>query len=219
MISPQTVRAGAPAGIPAGDRIGYGAVHLDVTDLERSLTFWRDAIGLQSVDVPGDGVGLGTAGHPHIVLHPGAVRGALRGHAGLYHVAIHLPDAVAFAEVLARLIIVRMPQSPTDHIFSKATYLHDPDGIMLEFTLETPERFGSLIVTPTDVVMIDADGRRSGPTEALDVEAALAPLGDRIRWCRCRRARSWGMSTCMFPTSVRASPSTATWSDSTSTPS
>lgn len=175
----QPVLATAPAGLPAGDRIGYGAVHLEVTDLDRSLVFWRDVIGLQPVDVPGDGVGLGTAGRPHIVLHPGAVRAAGRGHAGLYHVAIHLPDEVAFAEALARLIVVRMPQSPTDHIFSKATYLHDPDGITLELALETPERFRSLTVTRSDVVMVDAEGRRSGPTEALDVDAALAPLGDR----------------------------------------
>ncbi len=161
-----------------GDSIGYGAVHLDVTDLDRSIAFWRDLIGLRAAQITGDGVGLGVDGRPLIVLHEGAVRTAGRGHAGLYHVAVHLPDAAAFATVLARLIVARMPQSPTDHIFSKATYLHDPDGIMLELTLETPERFRSIEISPVGVVMYDADGHRRQATEALDVEAALVPLGD-----------------------------------------
>jgi catechol 2,3-dioxygenase len=165
--------------IAPGDRLGYAAVHLDVTDLERSLGFWRDLIGLQPVATSGDGTGLGVDGHPLIVLHEGAVRGAARGAAGLYHVAIHVPDDAAFATVLARLIIARMPQSPTDHVFSKATYLHDPDGIMLEVTLETPERFRSIEISPAGVVMYDANGQPRQATGALDVEAALAPLGDR----------------------------------------
>jgi len=161
------------------DRISYGAVHLDIADLGRSLGFWRDTIGLYPVPVDGDGVGLGAGGRALVVLHPGAERGVGRADAGLYHLAIHLPDAAEFARVLARLIIMRVPQSPTDHIFSKATYLHDPDGIMLELTLETPERFRSLEIQRDGVVMFDNEGRRRGPTEALDVEVALAPLGDR----------------------------------------
>lgn len=176
--TPQTVITAEPTRTP-GDRIGYGAVHLDVTDLERSMAFWRDLIGLQPVPTVGEGIGLGVDGHPLIVVHEGAVRVAGRGNAGLYHVAVHLPDDVAFATVLARLIIARMPQSPTDHVFSKATYLHDPDGIMLELTLETPERFRSIEISPSGVVMYDAHGRRQPATGPLDVEAALAPLGDR----------------------------------------
>jgi catechol 2,3-dioxygenase len=170
-----------PAGVrsPNGDRITYGAVHLDVVELDRSLEFWRDIIGLQETPFDGAGVALGAGGRPLVVLHPGAQRGAGRADAGLYHVAIHLPDAAEFARILARLIIARVPQSPTDHIFSKATYMHDPDGIMLELTLETPERFRSLEISPDAVVMIDNEGRRRGATEALDVQGALAPLGNR----------------------------------------
>lgn len=176
--TPQPLSASHPT-IRPGDHIGYGAVHLDITDLGRSMAFWRDLIGLQPVHIAGDGMGLGVGGRPLIVLHEGAVRVAGRGHVGLYHVAIHLPDAGAFATVLARLIIARTPQSPTDHIFSKATYLRDPDGIMLELTLETPERFRSIEISPFGVVMYDADGRERQATEALDVETALVPLGDR----------------------------------------
>ena len=165
--------------ISAVDRIAYGAVHLDVIALDRSLPFWRDLIGLDELDSPAGEARLGVDGRALIVLHPGAVRPAGRGHAGLYHVAIHLPDEVEFARILARLMVARAPQSPTDHIFSKATYLNDPDGIMLELTLETPERYASIEVGLDSVVLRDSDGRERAGTEPLDIDAALAPLGDR----------------------------------------
>jgi catechol 2,3-dioxygenase len=162
----------------AVERIAYGAVHLDITDPDRSLIFWRDVIGLRELGAVAGGIGLGAGDRALVVLHPGATARAARGRAGLYHLAIHLPDAAAFARMLARLIVRRIPQSPTDHIFSKATYLHDPDGIMLELTLETPERFRSLEVRPDAVVMHDSEGRMRQATEPLEVAAALAPLGD-----------------------------------------
>src|SRR5271166_6546981 len=167
-LTPDLVRA---------DRITYGAVHLDVCDLPRSLSFWRDLIGLDEISCAAAEASLGVDGRPLVVLRSGAVRPAARGHAGLYHLAIHLPDAVEFARVLTRLLQARVPQSPTDHIFSKATYLNDPDGIMLELTLETPERYRSIEVGPHTVVMFDSDGRRRSATEPLDVGAAVAPLG------------------------------------------
>ena len=81
--------------LTAVDRIAYGAVHLDVISLDRSLPFWRDLIGLQELESPAGEARLGVDGRPLIVLHPGAVRPVGRGHAGLYHVAIHLPDAAS----------------------------------------------------------------------------------------------------------------------------
>ncbi len=172
---PADTAASPPAHL-GQDRITYGAVHLDVVDLERSLLFWRDLIGLRELpSAPGEAQ-LGVDGRVLLVLHPGAERPAGRGHLGLYHVAIHLPDAVEFARIMVRLAQARVPQSPTDHVFSKATYLNDPDGIMLELTLETPERFGSMEIGPGRIGIIDSEGRLRGATEPLDVQAAIAPL-------------------------------------------
>ena len=158
------------------DRITYGAVHLDVVDRARALEFWRDTIGLTELDRGDDHVGLGAGGRELIVLHPGAVRPNQQGHTGLYHVALHLPTAAEFARTLSRLAARRVPQSPTDHIFSKATYVRDPDGIMLELTLETPERYRSIEITASQVAIVDSEGRRRGGTEPLDLPAALAAL-------------------------------------------
>ncbi len=160
------------------DRLTYGAVHLDVSDAARALPFRRDLVGLAEIARTGDAIHLGIDGRALIVLHPGAERGPVQGHSGLYHVAIHLPDEAEFARVLARIAAARVPQAPTDHIFSKATYLSDPDGIQLELTLETPDRAGEITVGAASVTIRDASGRLRGMTEPLDVREVLSHLRD-----------------------------------------
>jgi catechol 2,3-dioxygenase len=158
-----------------------GEVHLQVIDLQRSLRFWRDLIGLP-VLAEGHGIAsLGVGEKTLLVLREGAERPVQRGYAGLYHVAIHLPDEPEFARILARLIVARQPISPTDHIMSKAIYLHDPDRIMLELTLETPERVHKYGWDENggEPEIIDSEGRRRGGTEPLDVEQVLGTLADR----------------------------------------
>ena len=179
MNPPTSLLTTHPARSPnlRGDRISYGAVHLDVADLERSLSFWRDLIGLRELGRSPDGeTRLGVDAQALVVLRPGAQRPVGRGHAGLYHLAIHLPDATEFARIVTRLAQARVAQSPTDHIFSKATYLNDPDGILLELTLETPERFGSISIGADAVVLTDSEGRARAGAEPLDLAAALEPL-------------------------------------------
>lgn len=176
-IGPSTVEQTLPEALNE-DRIAYGAVHLDVIDLDASIAFWRDLVGLRELHSSAGETSLGVDLRALVVLHAGAARPVGRGHAGLYHLAIHLPDDVEFARALVRLGSARVPQSPTDHTFSKATYVHDPNGIMLELTLETPERCGSIEIGPHAVSVLDREGRRRGASEPLDVAAAIAPLGD-----------------------------------------
>lgn len=173
--TPLKTNPAASAVFAEGETLAHGAVHLDVTDLARALGFWRDLLGLTELGgVPGESARLGAGGRELLVLHAGAVRGPQRGHSGLYHVALHLPDEREFARVLARLGAARYPQAPTDHIFSKATYLDDPDGIGLELTLETPERVAEMEAHGPDVRIIDRDGRPRRPVEPLDVVALLS---------------------------------------------
>ncbi|HWT92657.1 MAG TPA: VOC family protein [Solirubrobacteraceae bacterium] len=169
----------AAAIAPTVELATFGAVHLDVTDAARSLAFWRDLVGLQDLgqDVDG-GLRLGTEEQTLLVLHPGAISPARRGHAGLYHLAIHLPTEAEFARVLARLFAHRTFMSPTDHVFSKAIYLDDPDHLGLEFTLETPERLRSMRITPRGPEVIDASGRRRSGRDPLDVQEVLGHLPD-----------------------------------------
>jgi catechol 2,3-dioxygenase len=149
-----------------------------VVDLTRSLGFWRDLVGLQVLeDHSAETVGLGAGGDVLVVLHAGASGPARPGYAGLYHLAVHLPDEPEFARVLARLIASRYPIAPTDHVMSKAIYLDDPDGIGLEFTLETPERFREFRMDPVPQA-IHADGTASSGRDPLDAEQLLTMLPD-----------------------------------------
>lgn len=179
MISNQPTPRSESASGDLADFATFGPVHLNVVDGARSISFWRDVVGLHLRSREDDAIELGTEGETLLVLHPGATSRARRGFSGLYHVAIHLPDEPEFARVLTRLIQRRWPIAPTDHIMSKAIYLDDPDGIGLELALETPERRRSIQVVDNSVIVIDSDGKVRGPTEALDVQQVLAQLPDQ----------------------------------------
>jgi catechol 2,3-dioxygenase len=169
--------AAAPA-TSAPELATFGPVHLDVTDGERSLRFWRGVVGLQRRDWDGDAIALGTRDETLIVLRPVATEPVRRGYCGLYHLALHLPNEPELARMLARLIAHRWPIAPTDHVMSKAIYLSDPDGIGLELTLESPERVRSMRVLGTSLELIDVEGRRRSGREPLDVDELLATLPD-----------------------------------------
>src|SRR3954471_20720801 len=117
-----------------------GPVHLIVSDLDRSVAFYQDAIGLQVDDRTDHEAALGTgAGEPVVVLagEPGA-RPAGR-HAGLYHVALLYPTRDELARALQRLAVTRTPiEGASDHGVSEALYLSDPDGNGLELYHDRP---------------------------------------------------------------------------------
>jgi catechol 2,3-dioxygenase len=103
------------------DTLSFGAAHLEVTDAARALGFWHDIVGLSVLESAGEELRLGVGKRELLVLHPGAERGVVPGHSGLYHLAIHLPDETELARVLWRLIVAGYPQAPTDHTMSKST--------------------------------------------------------------------------------------------------
>lgn len=116
-----------------------GAVHLKVADLDRSIDFYRDVIGL-TVRERQDGVAhLWAGGVDVIVLHelPGARR-ALR-HSGLYHVAILYPSQLELARVAQRILESKTAiDGASDHGTHEAIYLPDPDGNGLELAADRP---------------------------------------------------------------------------------
>jgi catechol 2,3-dioxygenase len=177
-----------PAQSTAEDFAVFGPIHLDVTDLDRSAMFWRDLIGLQPL---GGGASegrreqrdgelrLGVEDAELVVLHAGARRPVGRGHTGLYHLAIHLPSEAEFARVLGRLFSARVPNAPTDHITHWATYLDDPDGIGLELSFETRDRYGRYDLSGPRPKIIDSQGRSRDGTSPLDLDEVFSHLVDR----------------------------------------
>ena len=122
----------------ASDFATFGAIHLDVTDGERALGFWRDLVGLALLGRDGADARLGVGDRELIVLHPGARGPVVRAACGLYHLSFHLPSLGEFARAYARIEQAGHFQFPTDHAMHVANYVDDPDGIGLEFAFETP---------------------------------------------------------------------------------
>jgi catechol 2,3-dioxygenase len=173
----------APVESIASDALTYGAVHLNVSDLERSLVFWRDLIGMTVLGSDEDGsVRLGVvedqAKVELVVLHPGATQPVQRGYSALYHLAIHTPLEAEFARVLARLFAARYPNAPTDHVTHWATYLDDPDGINVEIVFETIDRVAEVNMVDGRPQIIDSEGRRHAMTEPLDLEEVFSFKAD-----------------------------------------
>ena len=103
----ETTPAGATAApaLPAALRLG--AVHLTVTDLDRSVAFYQDAIGLQQHSRDGDAAALGAGGEDLLVLHEAPFARPAGRHAGLYHFALLHPSREELARALVRLADTR----------------------------------------------------------------------------------------------------------------
>src|SRR3954453_7399488 len=85
------------------DTLRLGAVHLTVSDLDRSVPWYARALGLR-VYGPHDGVAvLGDGQTPLVVLHEDPRARPPGPHAGLYHYALLYPSRVELARAALRL--------------------------------------------------------------------------------------------------------------------
>ncbi len=117
-----------------------GAVELTVTDLDRSVSFYEDAIGLVTHRREDGRAALGADAEDLLVLveDPDARRAGR--HAGLYHVALLHPSRTELARAASRLARTRTPiQGASDHGISEAVYLPDPDGNGIELAADRPK--------------------------------------------------------------------------------
>ncbi len=116
-------------------------VALNVSDLSRSVAFYKQAIGLSLLREEA-GEALLTADGSHVLLRlvqPDQVVLRDKGTTGLYHVALLLPTRVALAHVFKHLLECEVAlQGATNHRVSEAIYLTDPDGNGIELYADSP---------------------------------------------------------------------------------
>jgi catechol 2,3-dioxygenase len=144
-----------------------GPVHLTVSDLERSLDFYRRAIGLDVLERGEGRASLGAGDRELLALfeEPGARPST--GRTGLYHFALLLPERSALAAWLAHAARDRVPLTGlSDHDVSEAIYLNDPDSHGIEIYADRPRELWEGQV-----------GERL-TTIPLDVDSLLGELGD-----------------------------------------
>jgi catechol 2,3-dioxygenase len=154
--------------VPAQTRIGH--VHLKVSDLNKSLSFYKDLLGFELVMMYGDQAAFVSAGgyHHHIGLNTWHSKGmppAPVHAAGLYHTAIVYPTRRDLAVILKRLVDAKYPLTgASDHGVSEALYLNDPDQNGVELYWDRPKNLWPL----------DDSGNLVMFTKALDLEGLLS---------------------------------------------
>jgi catechol 2,3-dioxygenase len=132
----------APSGYRLPADIRLGPVTLQVADLERSLAYYRDVLGLRVAEQSAGVAVLAAHGDdaPLVVLreNPGVAPVPRRGRLGLYHYAILLPDRAALGRFIAHLARLGERAGASDHLVSEALYLQDPDGLGIEVYADRP---------------------------------------------------------------------------------
>jgi catechol 2,3-dioxygenase len=169
--TPQAYGVRAPDPLPDGTHIG--AVHLQVGDLERSLAYYTDVLGLRLLDAGSDNARLGSASaHELVVLHlkRGIRRAPRGGRYGLYHFAVLLPDRGSLGRFAAHLLRSGVQPAMADHAVSEALYLTDPDGLGIEVYADRPR--STWRTRGAELVMV---------TELLDLSAVIA-AGENEPW-------------------------------------
>jgi catechol 2,3-dioxygenase len=155
-------------GAALADATRVGAVHLTVTDLDRSLAFYEDAPGLHLRRREGAVAALGAGAEDLVVLHEDRAARPAGRHAGLYHVALLYPSREELARVTMRLAVTRVPiEGASNHGTHEAIYLPDPDGNGLELAADFPREQWPDISGP---------GGYGGGPAPLDLDGLLATV-------------------------------------------
>jgi catechol 2,3-dioxygenase len=169
MSTTPTPTAPDPTAAPArrlADTTRLGAVALTVTNLDRSVAFYQDALGLRLHRREDAVAAMGAGGEDLVVLVEEQTARRAGRHAGLYHFALLVPTREELARALQRLAVTRTPiDGASDHGISEAIYLPDPDGNGIEIAADRPRE-----VWPT----LETLGRPN----PLDLYGLLGTLGD-----------------------------------------
>lgn len=131
-----------PDGYRLPDQTHIGTVRLQVADLERSLAYYTEVLGLRVLSSATQQASLGAEGasRPLIeLLEQRGVQPVPRGGLlGLYHFAVLLPDRAALGRFIAHLSALGIHAGSADHAVSEAIYLTDPDGLGIEVYADRP---------------------------------------------------------------------------------
>jgi len=118
-----------------------GTVKLNISNLARSITFYEKIIGLKVLSQTEHTAKMtvdGTTVLLELVQVDDPYTGTKRGHTGLYHFAILLPNRKELSKILRHLIANQIAIGQADHLVSEALYLSDPDQNGIEIYRDRP---------------------------------------------------------------------------------
>jgi catechol 2,3-dioxygenase len=151
-----------------------GQVHLKVSNLERSIQFYKEIVGFQILRQEGSRVELTVDGiRPLVVLEeiPNALVQPRRTSTGLYHFAILVPSRVDLSLSLRNLVQSGIHIGQGDHLVSEALYIADPDNNGIEIYADRPR----------ETWKYDGEGKVIMGVDPIAWESLLAEAGEQ-RW-------------------------------------
>jgi catechol 2,3-dioxygenase len=146
-------------------------VRLQIADLNRSMAFYEDILGLRVLQRADGAATLGPEGSETAIVELREQRGARavpkRGRLGLFHFAILLPDRSSLGRLYQHLRSLGIPLGQADHLVSEALYLSDRDGLGIEVYADRPR-----------AAWRSEGGQLAMSTDPLDVESLVQAAGD-----------------------------------------
>lgn len=154
------------------EKTRLGPVHLKVSELDRSVRFYGEVVGLRELHRASGRAVLTVGGDesPLVVLHelPNAIVMPRRTTAGLYHFALLVPNRGALGLSLRHLLTCGIHVGHSDHLVSEALYIQDPDNNGIEIYADRPR----------ETWRRDESGRYVITTDPLDLDGLLEEAGD-----------------------------------------
>ena len=165
--------------LPPATRIHH--VHLRVSNLENSVRFYSDWIGLHATENSSGRVGLVPHGGSGPILSLQEEKGAIRkprGTTGLFHVAFRFEEKRELATVAQRMLDRHFIfLGFADHGVSEALYLADPDGNGIELYVDRPreqwpvqEGELAMMTAPLDMKALLQEARVGPPPEQIKTD-------------------------------------------------
>lgn len=141
-----------------------GTVALKVADLAKQTLFYEDVIGLKTIKKTEKQRVLGIKGEktPLLILNEINDATPATRKTGLYHVAFLLPSRKDLGNALIHYLTVKAPLiGASDHGYSEALYLTDPEGNGIEVYRDKPHSYWGVHEdgeVPAITIEMDAQG-------------------------------------------------------------
>lgn len=159
------------------DDTNIKSVTLTTKNLKQSKEFYQSALRLHLHSENEKEVILGSLNHPFLKIKQVESNRSNQKHARLYHFALIYPDEKALAQAILYLNQKQISQAPTDHGFSKTSYIEDLDGNTIELYIRTPNR-SSYYFENDQLLVHYADGRVGNGRDHLNLDELFSTINE-----------------------------------------